>query len=213
MNPVSDLIASDGLQKRQNPVFYVNESLDPAGTNSALYCAWVVTDRLGGEGLPHGSSTGNVERTGKTLTMHEATFEEGLELILAKDPRYQRDAYLFVREALDFTQKAIIKENKGQLRHVTGQELLGGIREFALAQFGPMSITVLEEWGIRSCADFGEIVFNMVEVGLLAKTENDTREDFKECYEFHDAFRKPYLPESRRDPPKELPEPSTRKED
>ena len=137
----------------------------------------------------------------KTTRMHEATFEEGLELILAKDSRYHRDAYLFVREALDFTQKAIIKENRGQLRHVTGQELLGGVREFALSQFGPMTITVLDEWGIRSCQDFGELVFNMVEVGLLAKTEKDSRDDFSRGYDFADAFRKPYLPENKRTNP------------
>src|SRR4029078_8544933 len=118
--------------------------------------------------------------------MHEATFEEGLEQILAKDPRYARDAYLFVREALDYTQKAIIKENRGQLRHVSGQELLGGIREFALSQFGPMTLTVLEEWRVRNCEDFGEIVFTMVEAGLLAKTDTDTREDFQDGYNFTD---------------------------
>lgn len=134
--------------------------------------------------------------------MHEATFEEGLDLILSRDPRYRRDGYLFVREALDYTQKAIIKENRGQLRHVTGQELLGGIRQFALEQFGPMAITVLEEWGIRSCQDFGEIVFNMVEAGLLAKTDQDSRDDFRECYDFQSAFREPFLPSKRRQSPR-----------
>ena len=134
--------------------------------------------------------------------MHEATFDEGLELILAKDPRYPRDGYLFVREALDYTQKGIIKENRGQLRHVSGQELLGGIREFALSQFGPMTGTVLEEWGIRKCEDFGEIVFNMVEAGLLAKTEQDSRQDFRGGYDFETAFRQPFLPQSKRQSPR-----------
>jgi uncharacterized repeat protein (TIGR04138 family) len=129
--------------------------------------------------------------------MHEASFEEALEQILAKDPRFQRDAYHFVREALDFTQKNIIKENKGQMRHVSGQELLSGIREFALAQFGPMTITVLEEWGVRNCKDFGDIVFNMVETGWLAKTDKDTRDDFRDGYDFNDAFRKPFLPQGK----------------
>src|SRR5215470_11219921 len=102
--------------------------------------------------------------------MHEASFEEGLELILEKDLRYQRDAYLFVREALDFTQKTASKEGR-EGQHVTGQQLLSGIRDFALAQFGPMAITVLEEWGITRCEDFGEIVFNIVEEGLFSKTD------------------------------------------
>ena len=84
--------------------------------------------------------------------MHEVSFEEALAKIQAKDPRYQRDAYLFVREALDHTQKTIGKDPRGRIRHVTGQELLAGIREFALQQFGPMTKTVLEEWGVRCCA-------------------------------------------------------------
>jgi uncharacterized repeat protein (TIGR04138 family) len=129
--------------------------------------------------------------------MHEATFEEGLDLIVTKDSRYARDAYVFLREALDHTQKTIVKENRGEMRHVSGQELLAGIREYALGQFGPMTKMILEEWGIRSCHDFGEIVFNMVEVGLLAKTDKDTREDFKDGYDFEDAFRKPFLPKNR----------------
>ena len=129
--------------------------------------------------------------------MQELTFETTLGLILAKDPRYQRDAYLFVKDALDHTQKLVIKENKGELRHVSGQELLGGIREYALAQFGPMTKMVFEEWGIKRCEDFGEIVFNMVEIGLLGKTDKDSREDFANGYDFDDAFRKPFLPSQK----------------
>ncbi len=129
--------------------------------------------------------------------MHEVLLEEVLEQILAKDARYQRDAYFFVKDALDHTQKLAIKSGQGKLRHVTGQELLGGIRTFALEQFGPMTITVFEEWGIHSCHDFGEIVFNMVESSLLAKTEHDSREDFKDGYDFAEAFCKPFLPQAR----------------
>ena len=129
--------------------------------------------------------------------MQEVNFDEVLDQILARDKRYSREAYQLVREALDFTQKLISKENRGTIRHVTGQELLDGIRQFALQQFGPMAATVLEEWGIRNCRDFGEMVFNMVESGLLAKTETDTREDFQNGYDFADAFSKPYWPASK----------------
>ena len=128
--------------------------------------------------------------------MHEASFEEGLDLIVAQDSRYPRDAYLFVREALDFTQKTVLRERR-KSPHVSGQELLAGIRDFALAQFGPMTITLLQEWGIHKCEDFGEIVFNMVESGLLAKTDTDSRQDFRGGYDFDDAFRKPFLPASK----------------
>jgi uncharacterized repeat protein (TIGR04138 family) len=127
--------------------------------------------------------------------MQEVNFDLGLERILAKDARYSRDAYLFIREALDFTQKQISREYQGTIRHISGQELLDGIRRYALQQFGPMAVTVFEDWGVARCSDFGEIVFNMVDSGLLAKTEKDTREDFQNGYDFTEAFRKPFLPE------------------
>jgi uncharacterized repeat protein (TIGR04138 family) len=133
----------------------------------------------------------------QNIKMQETSFEESLEKILARDPRFHRDAYLFVREALDFTQKNIVKENRGKIRHVTGQELLEGIRDYALSQFGPMTLTVFDEWGIHSSRDFGDIVFNMVETGWLAKTEKDSRDDFQEGYDFDEAFRKPFLSSKR----------------
>jgi uncharacterized repeat protein (TIGR04138 family) len=129
--------------------------------------------------------------------MQEINFDEAVEQILARDSRYTRDAYLFVREALDYTQRLVGKETRGQIRHVSGQELLDGIRQFALNQFGPMVVTVFEEWGVHNCRDFGEIVFNMVETSLLAKTEKDTRDDFQNSYDFTEAFRKPFWPQSK----------------
>ncbi len=127
--------------------------------------------------------------------MQAVDFEETLEKIIATDPRYDREAYQFVREALDHTQEHLVKSNKGAVRHVTGQELLEGIRNYGLEQYGPMTLTVLEEWGVHSGEDFGEIVFNMVEAGLLGKTEQDHRDDFKGGYNFFEAFRRPFIPE------------------
>jgi uncharacterized repeat protein (TIGR04138 family) len=129
--------------------------------------------------------------------MQEINFDEKVEMILAKDGRYAHDAYSFVRESLDHTQKLFSKENRGVIRHITGQELLDGIRQHALNQFGPMAVTVLEEWGVRNSRDFGEIVFNMVEIDLLAKTDNDNRDDFNNGYDFTEAFRKPFWPASK----------------
>lgn len=129
--------------------------------------------------------------------MQEVNFDEALDQILATDNRFHRDAYLFMREALDFTQKSVGRENQGKVRHVTGQELLNGLRQYALQQFGPMTVTVFEEWGITNCQAFGEIVFNMVEIGLLAKTDKDTRADFQEGYDFTDAFSKPFWPQKK----------------
>jgi uncharacterized repeat protein (TIGR04138 family) len=140
--------------------------------------------------------------------MHTANFDEAIEQLVKKDRRYQRDAYQFVREALDHTEKAVNKGGKSQsrpavtgeevlesnIRHVSGQQLLEGIRLYALEQFGPMAPIVFEEWGVRRCEDFGEIVFNMVETNLLAKTKKDSREDFKGGYDFDEAFRQPFRP-------------------
>jgi uncharacterized repeat protein (TIGR04138 family) len=134
--------------------------------------------------------------------MQQVNFDEIVERIAAQDARFHRDAYYFLREALDFTQKQHSKPRKPAApgapgHHVTGQELLDGIRRFALQQYGPMARTLLEEWGIRRCEDFGEIVFNMVEHRLLGKTEKDSREDFTGGYDFEEAFEEPFRPGRR----------------
>ncbi len=121
--------------------------------------------------------------------MKNPTAEELLDGILARDPRYTVEAYAFVRGGLDFTVRRLKKP-----RHISGQELLEGIREFAIEEFGPMTKTVLNGWGISCTEDIGEIVFNMVETGLLGKTEEDSRADFANGYDFDEAFRKPFRP-------------------
>jgi uncharacterized repeat protein (TIGR04138 family) len=129
--------------------------------------------------------------------MQKLNFGEAVEAIVRNDGRYDRDAYYFVREGLDFTIKMLKKDPHGAGRHVSGQELLEGLRRFALDQFGPMAKTVLTYWGVNCCEDFGEIVFHMVDKGILGKTDQDTLEDFKGGYDFDDAFVKPYQPPSR----------------
>lgn len=132
--------------------------------------------------------------------MQELNFDEVVEQIVGRDTRFTREAYGLLREALDYTQQQIHKKSRGKIRHVTGQELLDGVREYALQTYGPMTITVLEEWGIRNTGDIGEVVFNMVEHQLLAKTDKDSREDFARGYDFEEAFRKPFLPSCKLDP-------------
>ena len=127
--------------------------------------------------------------------MQKIGFPEALDGIVAADPRYDKEAYLFLRDGLDFTIKARKKQKSDLSRHVTGQELLEGVRQFALHEFGPMVPTVLESWGVRECADIGEIVFNLIRAGIFGKTESDSVEDFRQGYDFHEAFVKPFLPE------------------
>jgi len=138
--------------------------------------------------------------------MQVVNFEEVLERILQADSRYHRNAYMFLREALDHTHKMLGKDGKDAIQHVTGQELLAGLREYVLQQFGPMAMMVLEEWGVRRCEDWGEIVFIMIEYSLLAKTDTDSRQDFAGGYDFFEAFRQPFCV-SRPKIAQDLPEP------
>ncbi len=116
-----------------------------------------------------------------------------IEQIAQQDGRYSPHAYYFVFEALRFTQKLFGKNPAGRQeaeRHVSGQQLVEGIRQMALEQFGYMARVVLAEWGIRETSDFGEIVFRLVNSGLMGKTENDSLDDFKARYDFGEAFDK-----------------------
>ncbi len=108
-----------------------------------------------------------------------------IEKIVEADDRYKIEAYDFVMETLAFTLRKL-----EQPRHVSGQELLEGIREYALEQFGVMTRAVFEHWGIHSSEDFGEIVFNMVVAGLMSKTVKDSKDDFKNGYDFEEVFGK-----------------------
>jgi len=125
--------------------------------------------------------------------MQKLDFGEALDYIASHDHRYSREAYVFLRDALDFTVKQR-KKAKEASAHVSGQQLLEGVRLYALKQFGPMVMTVFEYWGIRRCEDFGEMVFNLIRIGVFGKTERDSVDDFKGAYTFRDAFILPYLP-------------------
>jgi len=109
--------------------------------------------------------------------------ENPLPQILAKDPRYKSEAYVFVHDALGYTWQRL-----EQRRHVTGRELLEGIKDLALKRYGQMAHAVLRSWGVRTTDDFGNLVFNLVDAGLLSKTEEDRIEDFHAVYDFDDAF-------------------------
>lgn len=129
--------------------------------------------------------------------MQSLSFEETIRRIVADDDRYQFEAYLFIQDAIRYTQKTLGRHNQEQ-KHVGGKELLNGIRDYALNLFGPMTMMVLSEWGIRSCEDFGEIVFNLIKYNQATQSQTDSRDDFKEGYDFYEVFRKPFLPAKKR---------------
>jgi uncharacterized repeat protein (TIGR04138 family) len=115
--------------------------------------------------------------------------EEKIQSVRRRDRRFSRQAYYFVLDALDFTMTRLGREQlTGEERHVGGRELLGGIKEYASEQFGPMAALVFERWGVRRSSDFGEIVFNLIDAELLSRRPSDSRLDFVDGVDFRETF-------------------------
>jgi uncharacterized repeat protein (TIGR04138 family) len=110
-----------------------------------------------------------------------------LDQLRERNPRFQAEAYLFLLAALH-----AIMESLERPRHISGRELVEGVRTLALGRFGLLARTVLEHWGIHSTDDLGEIVFALVDCGVLTKQECDTREDFSEIFDFEEVFERDY---------------------
>ncbi|HEY8166840.1 MAG TPA: Minf_1886 family protein [Gemmatimonadaceae bacterium] len=120
--------------------------------------------------------------------MPELAFRDGvMDRIRMREPRYDEQAYLFVLAALEFCQNRLEVR-----RHISAVELANACRELALERFGLMTRLVLERWGITATSDIGEIVFALVELGLLVKQPADTREEFASVFDFHEAFERNY---------------------
>ena len=115
--------------------------------------------------------------------MSTRDFDEAIGKVRKRDPRYARDAYRFMFHALAYSQRKLERP-----RHVSGQELLEGIRELGLERFGFLAKTVFEHWGLHATDDFGRLVFNLVEANLMGKQDTDTADDFHEVYDFREAF-------------------------
>ena len=107
--------------------------------------------------------------------------------VCSKDSRYHPEAYEFVMEALHFSQEKFRRP-----KHVTGKQLLDGIKALSLRKFGPLTRTVLKHWGIHATDDFGNIVFNLVENRILSKDDQDHYDSFKNAYDFEEVFDKGY---------------------
>jgi uncharacterized repeat protein (TIGR04138 family) len=127
------------------------------------------------------------------MTMHHPKLDE----VVRHDPRYAYEAYEFVFAALAHTQRMLGRlppdETAGeQDYHVSGPQLLDGIRDLALREYGLMARTVFHMWGIDRTADFGEIVFNLVEANLMSKTSEDSRNDFRDVYDLDQVLVRDY---------------------
>jgi uncharacterized repeat protein (TIGR04138 family) len=126
--------------------------------------------------------------------MHHPKLEE----LARRDSRYACEAYEFVFAALTHTQKMLgrsaaqAEAGKEEDHHVSGQQLLMGVRDLALQEFGMMARTVFRMWGVNRTDDFGEIVFNLVEANLMSKTARDDRADFHNVYDLDEALERNY---------------------
>jgi uncharacterized repeat protein (TIGR04138 family) len=118
----------------------------------------------------------------------ELAFREGImDQIRLREPRFAERGYLFVLAALEHVQSRLPER-----RHITGQELAQACRDLALQRYGVMARLVLEHWGIRCTADIGDIVFTLVDLGLLVSQPQDSRRDFSALFDFEDAFERAY---------------------
>ncbi|MFC1691978.1 Minf_1886 family protein [Candidatus Latescibacterota bacterium] len=110
-------------------------------------------------------------------------FLKKIEDIAEKDKRYRKEMYLFILAALEYTISKLPER-----RHVTGQELSFGVAEYAREKYGYMARLVLNNWGVKTTADFGEIVYLMIEQGIMSKIKNDSKSDFTDVFSFDKEF-------------------------
>ncbi len=127
--------------------------------------------------------------------MQPIHFDQAIKNIRSRDPRFEVEAYIFLSEALN-SSVSQLKDGTQPNRHVTAPELLYGLRDLALKQYGPMAFTLLNEWGLHKTDDIGEMVFQLIDEGMFGKQESDSIEDFHGVFDFQETFSKPYLPKS-----------------
>ncbi|KPJ53997.1 hypothetical protein AMJ39_02200 [candidate division TA06 bacterium DG_24] len=110
-----------------------------------------------------------------------------IERVALEKGRYAPAAYEFLLQGLEYT-----LEQVGERRHVSGQELLDGVRRLALESYGPLAKTVFSYWGVTRTDDFGEIVFDLIDAGILSKRTEDRKEDFTDVFDFEREFEVNY---------------------
>ena len=113
---------------------------------------------------------------------------EKIQKLIDQNPHYKFEAYSFILSALHFTMSSLPEP-----RHITGREFCEGIRKYAVDQFGPLAHTVLDYWGIKQTVDFGKLVFALVDIGLMRKTDEDSLDDFTNVYDFKTAFDNKFI--------------------
>ncbi len=119
---------------------------------------------------------------------------QAMRKLLKDDPRFKIEAYQFIREALQFAHEhmdeiaPVDESDPDASRHVTGQQLCEACRLYSLQQYGYLSKMVLANWGLKHTGDFGELVYNLIRIEQMRKSDTDRREDFDDVYDFDTAF-------------------------
>ena len=113
--------------------------------------------------------------------------EETLARLQERYPRFHRRSYVFILDALH-----TVMANMREKRHISGQELVDGVRDLAMDRFGPLARTVLQHWGVHSTDDLGQLVFALVDIGILVKQDEDRPEDFEDLFDFEEVFDRNY---------------------
>ncbi len=141
--------------------------------------------------------------------MRDKRFDKAVAQILEQDNRYPARAYDLMPAVIDYTVRhpapADPSEPPRPQGHVSGRQLAIGFRDYLLAEFGPFAADLLDEINIRSTDDIGNLVYNLISVGVFGKTNADSRADFHAVYDFKEAFRDYYAPRDPKDAP-EMPD-------
>jgi uncharacterized repeat protein (TIGR04138 family) len=128
----------------------------------------------------------SLQHEGEEVT--QLAFRDGImDRIRAREPRFHEHAYLFVLGALEYCQARLPER-----RHISGRELAEACRDLALERYGVMAQLVLEHWGVRSTADIGDVVFTLVDLGLLISQPSDSRDEFIGVFDFDETFEREY---------------------
>ncbi|MDF2376725.1 MAG: hypothetical protein P1U81_10820 [Verrucomicrobiales bacterium] len=126
--------------------------------------------------------------------MEKPNFDEAVKSIVSRDNRFEVDAYHFLREALDHTVIKLREDELEEHRHVSGPELLEGVVDHALREFGSMAVTVLDSWGIRTGEDIGVMVFQLIDARAFGRSEDDSPADFVGVVNLREELMSPFKP-------------------
>lgn len=113
-----------------------------------------------------------------------------MEEVIRMDGRYPPAAFAFLHEGLGHAAKMVYGEARaaGQ-QHVTGQQLCQALRDLAIERYGQLAQAVLRHWNVRETIDFGNMVYLLIDHKFMRKTDEDSLEDFRDVFDFTEAFR------------------------